>query len=199
MHENRERSGIALHTLNYLCVIPGIGARVRLSASRRRNTLDVLCCSPGPRPSFSRLLSFAGTVVMNTVLVRRIANIFKLLTVCLLAAGLLAAVPAAAQLSVPLTVQEMTYPGVTGVARTSEPVTMGIPLAKGVVPCGNPSPASCSGVSALGLTGVTVGQFRCLVEWEDQSCKWVLVDTQVSLAAGSVNTSVVLNNTGAGS
>lgn len=127
--------------------------------------------------------------------------IVKPLLLCLLflAPFLIPAHPASAQLTVPLTIQEMTYPGITGVARTSEPVAMGIPLAKGVVPCGKPSPASCSGISTLGLTGATVGQFRCLVEWENQSCKWVLVDTQVTLATGSVDISVVLNNAGTGS
>ena len=90
---------------------------------------------------------------------------------------------AAAQVSVPLTIQEMKYPAITGVARTSEPVTAGIPLAKGAVPCASANPASCSGISSLGLTGATMGQFRCLVEWEDQSCKWVLVDTQATVAA----------------
>ncbi len=103
-----------------------------------------------------------------------------------------------AQLNVPLTIQEMEYPGRTGIARTSEPLTVGIPLAKGVVPCANANPASCVGLTALGLTGATMGQFRCLVEWDDQSCKWVLVDTQASLTAGGVNTSVALTNGGTG-
>src|SRR6185437_7663007 len=104
----------------------------------------------------------------------------------------------AAQLSVPLTIQEMKYPGITGVARTGEPVTAGVPLAKGTIPCANANPASCSGVSSLGLTGATMGQFRCLVEWEDQSCKWVLVDTQATVAAGAANTGITLTNAGTG-
>jgi Big-like domain-containing protein/exo-rhamnogalacturonan lyase-like protein len=111
---------------------------------------------------------------------------------------ILSAFSAFAQLNVPLTIQEMTYPGQAGIARTSEPLTVGIPLAKGVVPCANANPASCAGVSTLGLTGATLGQFRCLVEWDDQSCKWVLVDTQATVAAGGVNTSISLNNAGTG-
>lgn len=133
---------------------------------------------------------------MNLAIGRHLAAILKQHFLALL---IFFTLPAAAQLSVPVTIQEMTYPGVSGVARTSEPVTLGLPLAKGLVPCASATPASCSGISKLGLTGVTVGQFRCLVEWEDQSCKWVLVDTQVSLAGGGVNASVVLNNAGAGS
>jgi hypothetical protein len=111
---------------------------------------------------------------------------------------LLACTNASAQLSVPLTIQEMTYPGQAGIARSSEPVTVGIPLARGVVPCANANPGSCAGLASLGLTGAAVGQFRCLVEWDDQSCKWVLVDTQATLAAGGINTSVVLTNGGSG-
>src|SRR5580765_45407 len=79
---------------------------------------------------------------------------------------------ASAQLNVPLTIQEMDYPGQAGIARTTDPLTIGIPLAKGTVPCGGANPSACTGLAALGLTGATVGQFRCLVEWEDQSCKW---------------------------
>src|SRR5215475_3241734 len=105
---------------------------------------------------------------------------------------------AAAQLNAPLTIREMTYPGVSGIARSSDPVTVGIPLAKGLISCGGTNPQSCSGLSSLGLSGASVGQFRCLAEWEDQSCKWVLVDTQASLAAGGISTSISLNNSGTG-
>jgi hypothetical protein len=129
---------------------------------------------PSRRASFTRLLSLAPILF------------------ALLASG------AFAQLNVPLTIQEMTYPGATGVARTSDPLSVGVPLAKGLVPCANANPASCAGLSSLGLTGATMGQFRCLVEWEDQSCKWVLVDTQATLTAGGVNTAIALTNAGAG-
>jgi hypothetical protein len=103
-----------------------------------------------------------------------------------------------AQLNVPLTIQEMDYPGQAGIARTSDPLTVGVPLARGVVPCANANPASCTGVASLGLTGATMGQFRCLVEWDDQSCKWVLVDTQATVTAGGINTSIALTNGGTG-
>src|SRR5215510_16254417 len=111
---------------------------------------------------------------------------------------LLLSASALAQLNVPLTIQEMDYPGQAGIARTSDPVTVGIPLARGAVACGNANPASCSGMASLGLTGATVGQFRCLVEWDDQSCKWVLVDTQATVTAGGINTSIALTSGGTG-
>jgi Bacterial Ig domain/YetA-like protein len=103
-----------------------------------------------------------------------------------------------AQLNVPLTIQEMDYPGQSGIARTSDPLTVGVPLARGVVPCANANPASCTGVASLGLTGAAMGQFRCLVEWDDQSCKWVLIDTQATVTAGGINTGIALTNGGTG-
>jgi Big-like domain-containing protein/exo-rhamnogalacturonan lyase-like protein len=111
---------------------------------------------------------------------------------------LLLSASAFAQLNVPLTIQEMDYPGQTGIARTSDPLTVGIPLARGAVPCANANPASCAGMASMGLTGATLGQFRCLVEWDDQSCKWVLVDTQATVPAGGINTSIALTNAGTG-
>src|SRR5438105_6320226 len=51
--------------------------------------------------------------------------------------SLLSAVGAMAQLNVPLTIQEMTYPGASGLGLTNEPVTVGLPLVKGLVACGN--------------------------------------------------------------
>lgn len=104
----------------------------------------------------------------------------------------LAVVPCLAALNVPLTVQETIYPGsVAGVARTSDPVTAGIPLpddaANGV-----------SEVSQLRLTGATVGQFRVLGRWPSGRIKWLLVDTQASLSAGQKNTSIVLTTGGSG-
>ena len=55
---------------------------------------------------------------------------------------LLFASSALAQVNVPLTVQEMDYPGQSGIARTSDPLTVGIPLARGAVACANANPAS---------------------------------------------------------
>lgn len=73
---------------------------------------------------------------------------------------------------VPLTVTETA-----GVARTSEPVTTGVPLAKGAV----------KDAAALRLVdekgGQLPAQFRALAPWPDGSVRVVLIDTQVSVPA----------------
>lgn len=96
-----------------------------------------------------------------------------------------------AALSVPLTIQEAIYPGVAGVARTAEPVTVGIPLpddaANGV-----------TDASQLTLTGATAGQFRVLGRWPSGRIKWVLVDTLASLSAGGKATGIALATGGSG-
>jgi hypothetical protein len=93
-----------------------------------------------------------------------------------------------------LTVQEELYTGVTGVTRTSGAVSAGLPLTKAAVPCGSSNPATCSGLASLGMggTGVTMAQFRCLGVWPDNSCKWVQVDTELDVTAGTQNTSAYL-------
>lgn len=95
------------------------------------------------------------------------------------------ALPARAQLNVPLTIQEALYPGAptNGVARKQEPVTVGIPL---------PDSAGIKSESQLGLKGAAVGQFRILGRWPSGNAKWVLVDTQVDLGSGGKNTSTSL-------
>jgi hypothetical protein len=112
--------------------------------------------------------------------------------VILLAIGLLT-VGARAAVSVQLTIQEAIYSGGTsGVARTDEPVTVGIPL---------PDDASngVTGTSSLGLSGASVGQFRVLGVWPSGRAKWVLVDTQLgSLSAGASSTAITLTNAGSG-
>jgi len=90
-------------------------------------------------------------------------------------------------INVPLTVQEALYPGsIPGVARTNEPVTVGIPL---------PDDATngATDVSQLGLSGASVGQFRVLGRWPSGRIKWVLVDTLANITAGSTNTSIALS------
>lgn len=97
---------------------------------------------------------------------------------------LFALVPgAAAQLKVPLTIQEALYTGspTKGIARSQEPVTVGIPV---------PDSANVKSVSQLGLSGSTVGQFRILGRWPSGNAMWVLVDAQASLAAGGKNTDI---------
>src|SRR3979490_34250 len=83
----------------------------------------------------------------------------------------LSATAADAQLAVKITVQEALYPGAPtkGIARTQDPVTVGIPLAEA---------AGINSTSQLSLEGSNVGQFRVLGRWPSGSIKWVLVDTQ---------------------
>jgi hypothetical protein len=95
-------------------------------------------------------------------------------------------------IDVDLTVQEALYSGGTsGVARTDEPVTVGIPL---------PDDASTGTTSVSGLTvsGASAGQFRVLGTWPSGRIKWVLVDTLASLSAGGTNTSLTLASGGGG-
>jgi hypothetical protein len=93
---------------------------------------------------------------------------------------------------VPLTVQETIYPGsIAGVNRTSDPLTVGIPLPDNATD-------GVSDVSSLTLAGASVGQFRVLGRWPSGRIQWVLIDTQASLTAGQKNTSIVLTSGGSG-
>src|SRR6185369_5796190 len=111
---------------------------------------------------------------------------------------------AQAQVSVPITVQEALYPAVqaknltlaavptaaTGIARTNEPFTVGIPI---------PDSWNITSESQLGLTGASVGQFKILAHWPSGHAKWVLIDSQLpSLSAGAVSTGVISLVGGAG-
>ncbi len=107
----------------------------------------------------------------------------------LLAALLLAGPsPAEAALPVPLTAQEALIPGVSGSARASSPVTVGIPLE---------ASAGITSVSQLGLSGATAGQFRELARWPGGAIKWVLVDYQADVLPGGTSSGVALT-TGSG-
>lgn len=99
-----------------------------------------------------------------------------------------AATPARAALPVPLTVQEALLPGMSGVARASSPVTVGVPLE---------ASAGITSVAQLGLTGASAAQFRELARWPNGALKWVLVDFQSDLTAGGTASGVLLT-TGAG-
>jgi hypothetical protein len=96
---------------------------------------------------------------------------------------------AEAAVTVPITVQELLPSKVSGMDRINEPVTVGIPLAEG---------SGVTSVSQLGLDNVSAGQFRTLGYWPNGNIKWVLVDFQSSLSAGSTNTNVSLTDGGAG-
>ena len=95
----------------------------------------------------------------------------------------------AAQFPIALTVQEAIYPGVSGVDRTQDPVTVGIPL---------PDKAGITDTSTLGLTGTSVGQFRVLGRWPSGNVKWLRVDTQADETAGGQNVAISLTNSGSG-
>src|ERR1700728_182359 len=86
-------------------------------------------------------------------------------------------------LDVPLTIQEAIYSGISGRTRVQDPVTVGIPLADS---------EETRSISQLGLRGASVGQFRILGRWPSGNIKWLLVDTQVDVAASKKNTSVSL-------
>jgi len=92
---------------------------------------------------------------------------------------------ARAALPVPITVQEALPAGVSGMARTAGPVSVGIPLEES---------AGITTLSQLGLSGATAGQFRELARWPGGALKWVLVDYQSDLAAGGANASVSLTS-----
>ena len=90
-------------------------------------------------------------------------------------------------LNVPITVSEGLPQGVSGIYRTSEPVTVGIPL---------PDGTGITSVSQLGLSGASAGQFRALATWSSGNLKWALVDFQTSVPAGGVQTAVSLTDGG---
>jgi len=91
--------------------------------------------------------------------------------------GLLAALltSTAAAVEVALTVAETA-----GVARASEPVTTGVPFAKGAL-------KSIAALSLRDEAGMALpAQFRVLSKWPDGSARVVLVDVQVTVPAGGV-------------
>ena len=99
--------------------------------------------------------------------------------------------PCWAAVNVPLTLQEAIYSGsVAGVNRTSDPVTVGVPLPD--------DPANgITNVNELTLSGARIGQFRVLGRWPSGRIKWVLVDTQATLSVGS-SAIVTMTNGGSG-
>lgn len=105
--------------------------------------------------------------------------------------SLLLVVPSFAAINVPLTVQEAIYPGsVAGVARTNEPVTVGVPL---------PDSAGIANTNVLGLTGASAAQFTVEAKWPDGNIKWLKVRAVVpSLNAGGTAT-LTLTDSGSGS
>ena len=78
-------------------------------------------------------------------------------------------------ISIPLTLHELLPVGASGVARTNEPATFGIPLkdSNGI-----------RSVGSLGLSGATAYQFHALSTHPSGNLQWVLVDTLGTVPAG---------------
>ena len=108
-----------------------------------------------------------------------------------------------AQTITTLTVQEALWPNVqaknavgettagaaSGIARTNEPLTIGLPLSD--------SQAITSPQTQLAITGASIQQFRCIGNWPSGHCKWVLIDTQIpSLPANATTTLTVTTGSG---
>jgi len=72
--------------------------------------------------------------------------------------GFLLSTSCLAAINTPLTVQEALYSGgpTTGIARTNEPLTVGVPL---------PDSAGISSIGVLGLTGASAAQFMVEGRW----------------------------------
>jgi hypothetical protein len=81
----------------------------------------------------------------------------------------------------PLEVSEMTGPGAPSMARTAEPLRVGLPLPIGHV-------QEVGGVPQLTVQGSNEGQFTTLARWPDGSVKWALCEWRADLAAGAIST-----------
>src|SRR5262245_31541203 len=77
---------------------------------------------------------------------------------------------------VPIVVQERA-----GIARVSEPVTLGVPLARGVL-----MPATPVRIVDSNSTPVDA-QFRTMSVWDDGSIRWLKCDFQATVAANSTS------------
>src|SRR5690348_4972474 len=94
------------------------------------------------------------------------------------------------QLPAALTTQELLPPGIPGVVRTNEPVSVGVPVANS---------ANIASVSQLGCSGPSsVCQFRTIAKWPDTgNIKWVQFDYLDSVAPNGLEKTESLA-TGAG-
>ena len=89
---------------------------------------------------------------------------------------------------VPITVQEsIVIPG-SGIDRTNEIVTVGVPL---------PKEWNVQSTNTLGLTNTPAAQFRVLKTHDNGAIAWVLIDALATVPANGTAT-MVLNTTGAG-
>jgi hypothetical protein len=90
-----------------------------------------------------------------------------------------------AQTNIPLIIQESRVPGTSGVPRSQDPVSVGLPLADS---------AAIRDATQLGLAGTSAGQFRVLGRWPSGNIKWILVDTLADVTAGGQDTRIALTN-----
>lgn len=90
-------------------------------------------------------------------------------------------------ISVPLKVSEALIASASGINRTSEPVTVGIPF---------PDDANIASIDQLGITGRSVYQFRQLDKWPSGNLKWVLVDFLADVSPRSASTYMLTAGTG---
>jgi hypothetical protein len=97
--------------------------------------------------------------------------------------------PGRSGLPVALTIQESIYGDISGINRSGDPVTLGVPISDS---------SQINNISQLGIAGASVGQFRVLGQWPSGNIKWLLVDTQADVPAGGQNTAISLT-TGTGS
>ncbi len=75
---------------------------------------------------------------------------------------------------VPIVVSEALRASTTGVSRSVEPVTVGIPIA---------DYHGIKSIDALGIAGSPAYQFRVLDRWPSSNLKWVLADFLADLSA----------------
>ncbi len=80
----------------------------------------------------------------------------------------------AALAQVPLIVEERA-----GIARSDEPVTLGVPFAEGELTLGTPTRVTDPGRNPVDA------QFKTMAVWADGSIKWLKCDFQASLGASS--------------
>lgn len=93
-------------------------------------------------------------------------------------------------LSVSLTIQEALFPGgSTGIARTNEPFTLGVPIEDST---------GIENTNTLGLTGATAGQFRILNTWPSGNAKWIQVSGVLASLSAGASATVTLTNSGSG-
>jgi hypothetical protein len=91
--------------------------------------------------------------------------------------------------SIPLSVHEALREGISGIDRTEEPVTIGIPFPKGML-------YEKNGIPRLSLEGAQEFQFRVLRNWSDGSIKWLLAEFLATLKKDKSTEVIIKDGTG---